>query len=301
MRENTKLAYIYLLKWVFLSLLAGILGTIIVHSFKFLLSGITHFLLSHPVPQPVYAVFGALFTGGIIYKMQPDASGEGIPSYIQGIRFKEGSLPLSVTLFKYLSSLATLSTFGNGGVVGPVGRVSAGVMSFVSSGLRKIGFRLEDIRTASICGMAAAVGAIFHTSIGGGIFAVEIVQRKSMGYQDLFPAILSSSTAVFLSKAFGLGTFYSIRVPDVFMDVRMIGWLLVLSALAGICGGFYTRLYAFIRQLIKREKGRVLIKVVIGSAIASGIAWAINPELLGVSTGLIQAISQVIYLHFRVD
>ena len=288
--ENTKLAYIYLLKWVFLSLLAGILGTIIVHSFKFLLSGITYFLLSHPVPQPVYAVFGALFTGGIIYKLQPDASGEGIPSYIQGIRFREGSLPLSVTLFKYLSSLATLSTFGNGGVVGPVGRVSAGVMSFVSSGLRKIGFRLEDIHTASICGMAAAVGAIFHTSIGGGIFAVEIIQRKSMGYKDLFPAILSSSTAVFLSKAFGLGTFYSIRVPDAFMDVRMIGWLLALSALAGICGGFYTRLYAFIRQLIKREKGRVLIKVIAGSAIASGIAWAINPELLGVSTGLIQAI-----------
>ena len=35
------------------------------------------FLLKYPVPLPVYAVFGALITGGIIYKLQPEASGEG--------------------------------------------------------------------------------------------------------------------------------------------------------------------------------------------------------------------------------
>ena len=144
--EDEKLSYVYLLKWVFLSLLAGILGSVIVHSFRFLLSQITGFFLSYPVPQPAYAVFGAVFTGSIIYRFQPDASGEGIPSYIQGISCSKGYLSISVTLFKYCAGLTTLSTFGNGGVVGPVGRVSAGILSYISSRLRKLGFTQNDVR-----------------------------------------------------------------------------------------------------------------------------------------------------------
>ncbi len=243
-----------------------------------------------PRSAALYTIFGALITGGIIYRLEPDSSGEGIPSYIQGLRFHGGCLPLSVTLFKYLAGLTTLSTFGNGGVVGPLGRVSAGIMSFIGRSFRKIGFTEDDMRTATICGMASVVGTVFHTSIGGGIFAVEIIQKAKMGYKDLFPAILSSSIAVALSKVFGLRSFYQISVIDQFMDIRMIGWLLVLSVLLGITGGLYTRLYALIVKLIKRERGYVLIKVVAGSVIASSIAWFINPELLGTSTNLIHSI-----------
>ena len=54
-----------------------------------------------------------------------------MPSYIRGMRIHRGDLLFSVTFFKYWATLATLSTFGNGGVVGPLGRVSAGIMSFI--------------------------------------------------------------------------------------------------------------------------------------------------------------------------
>jgi len=146
------------------------------------------------------------------------------------------------------------------------------------------------VRTAAICGLAAAIGAIFQTPVGGGIFAVEIMQRKSMGYRDLFPAILSSATAAFLSWILGLGTDYAFSVPHAFMEVRMIGWLVALSVLVGLMGGLYTRMYAFIRRLIRRERGRVLLKVVIGTLIASSIAWAINPALMGTSKSLLHAV-----------
>ena len=288
--EESKVSYVFLLKWVLLSLTAGILGSITVQSFFFFLTSISNFLLKYPVPPPVYAVFGALITGGIIYKLQPEASGEGIPSYIQGLKVYGGKLSSSVTIFKYIAGLATLSTFGNGGLVGPVGRVSAGIMSFIISRLHKLGLTEDDTHTATICGMAATVGAIFHTSIGGGIFAVEIIQRKKMGYKDLFPAILSSSTAVFMAKLFGLKSVYLIQAPGEFMDARMIGWLVGLSVLLGFAGRLYTRLYGLITKLIRREKGNVLLKVILGSAVASSIAWFINPELLGTSGQFIQSI-----------
>ena len=290
--NRTKLSYGYLLKWMVLSILAGIIGSVIVHSFIFLSTGLSSFLLSFNFPIPLWPVFGAMIAGGIIYRLQPHAAGEGIPSYIRGIRIHKGDLLFSVTFFKYWAALATLSTFGNGGVVGPLGRVSAGTMSFIEGKLNSfhIGFTKEDQHTAAICGLAAAVGAIFHSSIGGGIFAVEIIQKEKMGYKDLFPSILSSTTAVFLCKALGLKSFYQINAIGEFMNVNKIGWLLLLSILTGAAGGLYTYLYSLITKVIKRKEGNVFLKVIAGSLIASLIAWAVNPELLGLSKSIFTAV-----------
>ncbi|HDY87850.1 MAG TPA: chloride channel protein, partial [bacterium] len=228
----------------------------------------------------------------IIYRFQPHAAGEGIPSYIRGMRIHRGNLLFSVTFFKYWAALATLSTFGNGGVVGPLGRVSAGVMSFIGGKLNgfNIGFNRNDQHTAAICGLAAAVGAIFHTPLGGGIFAIEIIQRDKMAYKDLFPAILSSATAVFVCKAIGWDSFYQFTIIGEFMSFSKIGWLLLLSVLTGLAGGFYTYLYSFVTKVIKRKEGNVFVKVIAGSIVASFIAWAVNPELLGVSKNMITAV-----------
>jgi H+/Cl- antiporter ClcA len=42
--------------------------------------------------------------------------------------------------------------------------------------------------------------------------------------------------------------------------------------------------------VIKREKGKLILKMVTGSIIASGIAWFVNPELMGTSSRLIHGV-----------
>jgi H+/Cl- antiporter ClcA len=289
MDREKKLSYIYLIKWVILALIAGIVGSLIVRSFFLLTREISSYLHTFSIPVFLWTVAGALLAGGIIYRIQPHAAGEGIPSYIRGMRIHKGNLPFSVTFFKYWAALATLATFGNGGVVGPLGRVSSGLMSFIS---RKIGWAFDkhDWHVASICGLAAAVGSIFHSSIGGGIFAVEVIQRAKMGYKDIFPAILASSAAVFICKAVGWNSFYTITVVNEFLDIRMVWGLLFLVICAGAVGGLYIRSYAVIARLWGRKEGNVFLKVILGSFIAGSIGWLINPELLGTSDKMIQAI-----------
>lgn len=289
MNKETRMSLIFLIKWVLLSLVAGIIGSLVVHSFSFLIGGITTFLKSFSIPIFLWTIAGALISGGIIYRIQPHAAGEGIPAYIRGIRIHHGELHFSVTFYKYWAALSTLATFGNGGIVGPLGRVSSGTMSFVCP---KIGwgFTKEDQRTAAICGLAAAVGTIFHSSIGAGIFAVEIIQRANMGYKDIFPAILSSTVAVFICKMSGWSSFYTIRVPNEFFDVRLIWGLLFVILCAGAVGGFYIKTYALIARFWGRNEGNIFLKVILGSMIAGVIGWAINPELLGTSNKLIEAI-----------
>ncbi|MCH7676949.1 chloride channel protein [candidate division KSB1 bacterium] len=288
----TKLSYTYLAKWTILALLAGVMGTLVVHSFVYLLGLIRTLIAAFGVPIWVWPVVGAILVGGIVYRIQPHSSGEGIPSFIRGVRDDKGKLGISETFYKYWAALLTIATFGNGGVVGPLGRVTSGIMSYVEGKINKlhIVFDKHDRRTGAICGLAATIGTIFHSSIGAGIFAVEIIQRKSMGYKDLFPSILSSACAVFVCKSIGLGSFYQFSPVDEFMDVRKIGWLLLLAILTGATGLFYTYLYAKVSRLFGKKEGNVLLKVVAGSVLAFFIAWAVNPELLGTSRNIIGAL-----------
>ena len=288
----TKLSFTYLAKWIILAMLAGVIGTLVVHSFIYLLGLIRSLIAVSGVPIWVWPAAGAALVGGIIYRIQPHSAGEGIPSYIRGIRANQGKLEFSETFYKFWAALLTIATFGNGGVVGPLGRVTSGIMSYIEGRINKLHvvFDKHDQRTAAICGLAAAIGTIFHSSIGAGIFAVEIIQRKSMGYRDLFPSILSSASAVFVCKSIGWGSFYQFSAVDEFMDVRKIGWLLLLAILTGVAGSFYTYLYSRVSRLFKRKEGNVFLKVVAGSVLAFFIAWAVNPELLGTSRNIIGAL-----------
>ena len=290
--DATKLSFTYLAKWTILAVFAGVIGTLVVHSFIYLL-GLTRTLIAASgIPIWIWPAAGAALVGGVVYRIQPHSAGEGIPSYIRGMRFDKGKLEFSETFYKFWAALLTIATFGNGGVVGPLGRVTSGIMSYIEGKINKlhIVFDKHDQRTAAICGLAAATGTIFHSSIGAGIFAVEVIQKKSMGYRDIFPAILSSASAVYVCKSIGWGSFYQFSAVDEFMDVRKIGWLLLLAILTGATGLFYTYLYGKVSRLFRRKEGNVFLKVIAGSVLAFVIAWAVNPELLGTSSNIIGAL-----------
>jgi chloride channel protein, CIC family len=240
---------------------------------------------------PVWTIAGALICGLVLYRFSPGAAGEGIPSYLRSLHTNKGVLNPKETFFKFWAALTTLGTFGNGGIVGPLGRVSAGIMSFFAVSFKRLKFNDWDIRTATICGLAATVGTIFHSSIGGGVFAVEIVQKSEMRYRDLFPAILSSSTAVFISKAFGWHSFYPINAVPEFMSPGLLWVLILFALLIGFAGKAFTALYILAARIFKREKNRqILLKVVAGSMIAGFGVWFLNPELMGTSKNIIAAL-----------
>lgn len=290
--RQTILSYKYLVKWMTISFMAGIFGVLILQSFVYLSAKLATTITSISLPIFIWPLIGALITGALIYRLEIGAAGEGMPSYIRGIKLDKGYLSFKVTFFKFWAALFTLSTHGNGGVVGPLGRVSAGVSVFVLRIFRRFSFIIdqEDIRIAAICGMSAITGAVFHSSIGAGLFAVEIIQRKSMPYKDIFPAILSSSTAVFISKVMGWNSFYGIDTADKFMDVGMVGWLLIFSIVVGFAGGVYNHIYQKVAILTKRSEGNILPKVLLGSLIAFVISYAVNPGLIGTSKPIFDAV-----------
>lgn len=288
---RTKLSLVFLLKWLVIAVAAGTVGSVLVHSFTFLINSTTDFFSALPVPLPVWTMLGAFLVGGIVYKLEPKAMGEGIPSYLQGVKKNNGVFAVKETWYTFLAALCTLGTFGNGGIVGPLGRVSAGIMSFLGKSAHRLGFSPGDVKLAAVCGLSATVGTIFHSSVGGGVFAVEILQKHELRYSYLFPSIMASSVAVYICKAFGWGTFYPMNPVNEFMDVFIIGWILLISVLTGALGWAYNNLYAVISRQIKRDTvHNILVKVVVGSIVAAWIGWLVNPNILGTSRRLVYSL-----------
>ena len=284
----------FLLKWTVIAVFSGFLGSGVVRSFAYLLTLIQDLLRGAVSYLPLWTAAGAVLTGAVLYRISKESAGEGIPAYLRALKKNRGKMDTRATFVKYFAALVTLSTFGNGGIVGPLGRVNAGLVTLTAGKLKIFRNNPWDLRTAGICGFAAIVGAVFHSSIGGGIFAVEIIQKNEMRYRDLFPAILSSATAVFVSKLLGFPSFYPINAPNVFMDTRFLWGLVIFAVATGFLGKGYNRLYSWISRLFKREEGGFTVlriaTIVAGASAAALIAWHVNPYALGTSRGLVEGL-----------
>ncbi len=288
--HESKITYSYLLKWSVLAPVSGVLCSSIVCLFSLLISSLNTFAISTAVHPVLWCSAGAAIVTLIIYKLRPDAIVEGIPSYIKEMCENNGCLPAGQTIMKFAAAVITLGTFGSGGVVGPLGRITAGAIFFTSKGFRKIGFSKNDMYTASICGMAAGVGAIFHSPIGGGIFAVEVIRKARLGYKSVFPAILASTAAVVFSKSAGWDAIYSIDALAGRLNFSIIHLVLIVAILSGLVGNGFENLYALLVRALRRGRKPIFLKALAGSAAACICAGLINPDLLSTSQNLFSLI-----------
>ncbi len=284
--NNTQKNIFALLIRLLQSLIAAMTGVIIVHSFNLLIQNMQQIEKSIFSLLPVWTVGGAIFIVMVIYKISPKSKIEGAYCYIKTVNAAGEKFTLKPTLFKYWAALFTLGTYGNGGIVAPVGRISAGINCILEDKFHK--FQKIDLRIGAISGFAAAIGTIFHTPIAGGFFAVEILEKSNMKYSYLFPALLSSGMAVYFAKLFNLPAFYQFDIPASEIPSNIYLFVILIGLISGAVGRYYNLLYEAIAKFVKRNKNKHLLQeVVIGSAIVATLAFLVNPELMGTSNELI--------------
>ena len=270
------------------------MGNLCVHGLVCLVVRMNNFLLGiKEVPQFLWPVIGTIPVGLVVYKLVPGAMGEGIPSYLESVRKGNGVLSFRETVFKFFAALLTLGTFGNGGALGPAGRMSAGLMSCIGRVLTGRWLPSSLMQIFPICGMAAAIGAMIHSPIGGGLFAVEIILKTDMRYKQIFPAVLASTTSVFLARHLGFEPVIHFPVVPGMMDVGIIFILLLVTFTAGFVGKIFIASYSKISLMFRRnhrisQRKRTFF-MIIGALIASQV-YFINPGLMGMSQDLFKAL-----------
>ncbi len=298
MTEEQKKSIGYLWRWAIIAIVAGGMGVGVTYGFVSAMQLLQRLLPTGLLLLP-FALGGAFLVSGVVKRIDPEASGEGFPGYRDGLSHHFGVFELKTTIAKLITSFITLVSYGNGGIAGPLGRVTSGLTSQLFRKLLRHRGERYEVRLAAICGMAACLGAIFHSSLGAGFFAVEVTGRKKMGYFDLFPAILSSSSAAFLAKTFNLEPFYSFNTPELELGFRHLGLIALVALISAYAGKGFNAFYRLISQKLAVPRAEHPVRTAMGgTAAALLLVMFVNPNLLGTSNDFLGSLTNSSMLIF---
>ncbi len=296
LRSNTDSNFLkslrYLGSWVLIAAVSAVVGVLVVGLFTAGIKSVRALMnISQGSPAVILVAVGGAVAAALVSRIAPGSRGEGIPSYIRGVRDHGGYLPFRESIVKLFSSFATLLSWGSGGFTGPLGRVVSGFTSSLIGLFKPSEAVQPHRRTAAICGVASVVGVITGAPVGSGIFAVEIIQKRNMSYGDLFPSVLASSFAVFLSRYFGFSHFFEVNVVIAPIRPGILPALLVTALLTALGGRGFELLYSGTTRLLKRDSPQwVELRFAGAAGAAAGITWLVNPAMLGSAGGFLQTL-----------
>ncbi len=299
----------YLLKWLFLSTLIGVvagLGAIaffwsIGFATSILLGKIVGYLPPNPAGEggsvvmplwsaarpwllPAITTAGGLLAGIIVFTLAPEAEGHGTDAAIKA--FHDGKpVRARIPLIKLVASAITIGSGGSGGREGPSAQISAGFGSLLATALH---LNIEDRRIAIAVGIGSGIGAIFRAPLGGAILAAEILYKDDLEIEAIVPALMASiiGYSVFglwsgWMPIFGLQDNLAFTSPPQLLFYVVLG---VLSGLLGLCyaKGFYGLTHFFHRLPLPNW-----LKPGIGGLLV-GLIGLLIPQALGMGYGWVQ-------------
>lgn len=133
-------------------------------------------------------VIGGLIVGPIVYKLVPEARGDGIPHVMTALSKQGGEIRRRVGLALIFTSAITLGSGGSAGREGPISLIGASVGSIIG---RVWKLTPREIKVLTTCGVAAGIAGTFNAPMGGAIFSMEVVSKK-FSSSDAVPILLAA-------------------------------------------------------------------------------------------------------------
>jgi CIC family chloride channel protein len=232
---------------------------------------------------PISTTIGGLISGLLVYKFAPEAEGHGTDAAIDAYHNKQGKVRGIVIPIKVLASAITIGSGGSAGREGPTAQISSGLGSIIADLLH---LNPEDRRRAVAVGIGAGIGTIFKAPIGGAILGAEILYKRDIEPEIIYPSLIASAigysifgSVVGFTPIFGyyLGSFNPLRLPFYF----------ILGAVTGLFAIFYVKIFYKIRSFFQKMNINKYFKPAIGGLIV-GIIALLFPEVMGVGYGWVQ-------------
>ncbi len=300
-------SYSYVKKWLIVASILGIVSGISALLFFYAILFFQHVFLndfvgvSVPSPDsqggvtaftytivhywllPVSIVAGGLISGLIVYKFAPEAAGHGTDAAINAFHNKQGKIRRRIPLVKGLASAILIGSGGSGGREGPTAQMSAGIGSWLADTL---GMSDNDRRMAVAVCIGAGIGTIFMAPIGGAILAAEILYKRDLETEVIYPAIIASAIgySIFGSVVGFTPIFGYNLVP---FNVLGLPLFALLGIVTGLLAIVYVKSFYFVHKRFASLKISNYAKPVMG-AFAVGMIALVFPEVTGVGYGWVQ-------------
>ncbi len=242
-----------------------------------------HFYAARYYLIPAVIAAGGLIVGFIIYTFDPSSEGHGTDAAIRAFHYNQGKIKRRTPVVKTIASAITIGSGGSAGREGPTALIAAGIGSIISDIL---GLSPRDRRIAVAVGIGAGIGTIFKAPIGGSILGSEILYRKDIEAEAIFPSLVASSIGYSMfASVVGFNPIFGYYLEA--FSVYRLPLYAILGIVCGLGSILYIRLFYAIRNLFKKLKIKNHVKPMIGGAVTGMIALAF-PEIMGTGYGWVQ-------------
>jgi CIC family chloride channel protein len=201
------------------------------------------------IPFLLAPVIGGLIVGSIGTKVSPEAKGHGIPNIIEAINLKGGKMHQSVPFVKLITASFTIGTGGSAGVEGPIAQIGAGIGSYIG---QKLKLSPKELRVLVVAGVSAGISAIFNAPIGGVLFAIEVVKRRS-SINTFAPLIIASIIGALISHILlGVDPAFSEFPPIEYENPIWIPLYILFGSLCGILSAIWIKAFFAIEKSLEK-------------------------------------------------
>ncbi|UCG20290.1 MAG: chloride channel protein [Deltaproteobacteria bacterium] len=296
-------------RWMFYSLLIGIVAGLGAAAFFFSLEWLKYFVLDflagYPMESPAgerlihgmphgipntWILFlapavGGLISGLVVYSWAPEAEGHGTDAMIDAFHNKQGEIRTRVPYIKSAASVITLATGGSAGREGPIAQIGAGFGSWLG---RVFNLDSRERRILMLAGCAGGLGAIFRAPLGGAITSIEVLYTEDFESEAIIPCVMSSVVAYSIFT-FIFGHQPIFETPDlIFNDPRELLPYMVLGLVCVPAGWLYSKsLYGLRDHFFRRIPIKPHFVPAIGGLLV-GCIGLMTPKVLSGGYGIIQ-------------
>ncbi len=296
-------------RWIFYSLLIGLVAGLGAAAFFFSLEWLKYFVLDYLAGYPMEApageqlvhgmphgttktwilvwapAVGGLISGLVVYTWAPEAEGHGTDAMIDAFHNKQGEIRTRVPYIKSAASVITLATGGSAGREGPIAQIGAGFGSWLG---RVLNLDAKERRILMLAGCAGGLGAIFRAPLGGAITSIEVLYTEDFETEAIMPCVMSSVVAYsFFTLIFGYKPIFATPTL-VFTDPRE---LLIYAVLGLVCvpvGWIYSKsLYGLRDHVFSKIPIKPHFVPAIGGLLV-GCIGLMTPKVLSGGYGTIQ-------------
>ena len=276
---------IYLVKWLFISAIVGILAGSASAIFLVSLDWVTNWRENNVWIIALLPLAG-LIIGLVYYYLGTDVV-KGNNQLLEEFHSPKQVIPLKMAPLVLFGTLLTHLFGGSAGREGTAVQMGAAIADQFTS---IFNLKPKDRKILIIIGISAGFASVFGTPLAGAVFALEVLILGRMRYEAILPSLLTAVIADYTCTAWGVAhTRYSIpMVPE--LTPQNFLW----AILAGIIFGFAAMLFSvsthFWTDLFKSRIKYAPLRPLIGGILIAAAVWLMGTtKYIGLGIPLIQS------------
>lgn len=277
-KENFNIAKIpqitylfYLIKWLLLSALIGVIIGSVTAFFLTSLNWVTDWRENHIWIIALLPVGGLII--GLTYYYLGASVLKGNNLLLEEFHSPKQTIPLKMAPLVLFGTLATHFVGGSAGREGTAVQMGGAIADQFTKWLK---LKDRDRKIILIMGISAGFAAVFGTPLAGAIFALEVLVLGRIRYEAIVPSFLVAVIANYTCEAWGaIHTKYTIPfVPK--LDAQNLLWTLLAGIAFGLTSLFFSKSTHFFTNLFNSKIAYAPLRPFIGGIFIALAVWILG-------------------------